>query len=194
VCFSVPLSLFLSSSFLIAARIEQPYSCLPDPRCRIATTGRMKFRLPDEGEAANAVSKAGKRVEGKLETRAERNGNRTDFRNTVVSRFTVTRAYVIFPLRGASASSAGAASSTSRNIACTPPLSGLSPQISVKTRTLKMTKAAMLRIELSRNNLRRFRCDEKTLEIETEKERKQKHSYLLFPFVFHSIIYLWNIA
>lgn len=93
------LSVFLSSSFLVAARIEQPYSCLPDPRCKIATTGRMKFRLLDEGEAANAASEAGKRVEGKLETRAERNGNRTDFRSPVVSRFTVTRAYVIFPLR-----------------------------------------------------------------------------------------------
>lgn len=45
------LSLFLPF-FLPRDRIETMHSCLQDPRCKIAATGRMKFRMLNDGARA----------------------------------------------------------------------------------------------------------------------------------------------
>lgn len=129
---SVPPSRFVFlSSFLVAARIEQPYSRLPDLRCKIATAGRMKFRLLDKGERGERGGRTGRGKIGNA-SRAERESNR--FREARSSRGSPSPGvYVIFPLRRERIFRARAASA-SQNIACTTALSGLSPWISVKTR------------------------------------------------------------
>lgn len=100
------LSLFLSFFFRRTKRIEIPLrSCLQDLRCKIATTGRMKFRLLDErrtNERRERRTERGERAERKIgnASRAERESNR--FQELVVSRFTAMREWyesVIFPTR-----------------------------------------------------------------------------------------------
>lgn len=142
------LSPFPFSFFCRMKRIEIPlHSCLQDLRCKIATTGRMKFRLLDERRERTYERRTERRAGRKIgnASRAERESNR--FQELVVSRFTGMRERyesAIFPTWAPLSRTPPLYSGISQSRT---PLSGLSPY------RLKhgIKNDQVLRIEISGN-------------------------------------------